>query len=302
MATSLLILLDDIAAVLDDVAAMTKVAAKKSTGVLGDDLALNANSVTGVAQHRELFVVWQVAKGSALNKLVLIPAALIVSAISTKLVAALLILGGWFLCYEGVHKIVTQLYPKILPIALQHDHSAHNAHDVNAHEPSNTNDEQEKIKGAIRTDFVLSAEIIVISLGAVAPSAPMLTKALVLCLIGAMMTVGVYGLVAFIVKLDDIGLYLVQKGGISARLGYAILWTMPKFMRLLSVVGTLAMFLVGGGILAHNIDFIAHFSHNLAHAGMFLAILSNAFNFVVGIIAGALALSIIALYYTVRKA
>jgi predicted DNA repair protein MutK len=237
VATGLLALLDDITSILDDVSAMTKVAAGKTAGVLGDDLALNAQQVAEVRADRELPVVWAVAKGSALNKAILVPMALAISAFAPWLVTPLLMVGGAYLCFEGVEKLV---HPWL--------HGA--ASDPHAPPPSE--DERTKVRAAVRTDFVLSAEIIVITLGTVADR-PLATQVGVMIGIAALMTAGVYGLVAGIVRLDDIGLYLSRfSGGARRWLGRAILAMAPYLMRTLSVVGTAAMFLVGGGILTHG--------------------------------------------------
>lgn len=227
---SLFTLLDDLAALLDDVATMTKVATKKTSGVLGDDLALNAEQVSGVSTEREWPVVWAVARRSLVNKALLVPAALAVSAFLPVLVQPLLMLGGAFLCFEGVEKLLTRKQAGAAP-ALS---------------------EAQRISGAVRTDFILSAEIIVIALGTVA-HAPLLEQALTLVALSLVMTVGVYGLVAGIVKLDDVGLALSKRGGTSAPVGRALLAVSPKLMKGLSVAGTVAMFLVGGGIVAHGL-------------------------------------------------
>ena len=254
MASSLLLLLDDIATVLDDVATMTKVAVKKTAGVLGDDLALNAKQVSGVAGERELPVVWAVAKGSALNKLILVPAALAISWLAPWLVKPLLVVGGLYLCYEGAEKLLHRLLHRG---DAGHDHAANPA--VLA--PAATG-ERQRIAGAIRTDFILSAEIIVITLGVVAAS-PLVTRVAVLVAVAAAMTVGVYGLVAAIVKLDDLGAWLAgRSSGLARRVGLGILAAAPGLMRLLSVAGTAAMFLVGGGIIAHALPPV----HDAVHA------------------------------------
>jgi predicted DNA repair protein MutK len=246
MATSLLLLLDDIASVLDDVSAMTKVAVKKTAGVLGDDLALNAKQVAGVSAARELPVVLAVARGSAINKLILVPAALVIGSLAPWAVTPLLMLGGAYLCYEGAEKILHRLL-----------HGAESHHAPKADEPT-------KIAGAIRTDFILSAEIIVITLGVVA-GRPFITQLAVLLAISTAMTFGVYGLVAGIVKLDDLGLMLVARSSAVLRaIGRSILAAAPWLMRGLSVAGTAAMFLVGGGIVAHGIPAVHHAAHDLA--------------------------------------
>ncbi|BFM10124.1 DUF808 domain-containing protein [Simiduia litorea] len=286
---SLLALLDDIATVLDDVALMTKLAAKKTAGVLGDDLALNAQQVSGVRAERELPVVWAVAKGSTVNKLLLVPAALAISAWLPWLVTPLLMLGGLYLCFEGVEKLWHGIAHKS---AVAADKAAlHQA--LLKPEVDFVALEREKIKGAIRTDFVLSAEIIVIALGTVS-HATFVEQLAVLSLIAALMTVGVYGLVAFIVKLDDMGLVLLNSAGDSAwarfkhAFGGAILTFCPWLMKTLSVVGTAAMFLVGGGILVHG---IAPLHHALEPWSAFLfGLLPLLTNLFIGLLAGALTL------------
>ena len=255
---TLFALLDDIATILDDVSVLTKVAAKKTAGVLGDDLALNAQQVSGVDANRELPVVWAVAKGSAINKLILVPVALLISAFVPWLVTPLLMFGGAFLCYEGAHKLVESWGRD-----QAHAQAEHAALIAKVADP--TVDlvaaERDKIKAAIRTDFVLSAEIIAITLGAVAHVA-LGTRIAVLTLIATLMTVGVYGLVAGIVKLDDAGLHLASKPGRGAqRLGAFILAFAPRLMRFLSIAGTAAMFMVGGGILVHGLAPVASLLH-----------------------------------------
>lgn len=279
--SSLFALLDDIASVLDDVAVMSKLAAKKTAGVLGDDLALNAEQVSGVRAERELPVVWAVAKGSALNKLILVPAALLISAVLPVAVAYLLMLGGLYLCYEGVEKL-WHYY------AHRNEHNEHkqNLRSALIEAPEALLAlEKSKIKGAIRTDFVLSAEIIVIVLGTVS-GAPFDTQVMVLVLMATVMTVGVYGFVALIVKLDDIGLALQQKNNAVAKgVGSAILAFCPWLMRALSIVGTAAMFLVGGGILVHGLPFLHHLLAVLPLPWLSGLLL----NLVVGLAAGAIA-------------
>ena len=293
MASSFFALLDDIATLLDDVSVLTKVAAKKTAGVLGDDLALNAQQVTGVAAARELPVVWAVAKGSAVNKLILVPAALAISAVAPWAVLPLLMVGGAYLCFEGFEKLAhrflhrgeEEAHHRELERAL-----ADPAVDVLALE-------KDKIKGAIRTDFILSAEIIVIALGAAA-DAPLLTRLGVLAGISLLMTVGVYGLVAAIVKLDDLGLYLRQRGARAWQLvGTAILRTAPWLMKALSIAGTAAMFLVGGSILTHGVPALEHAVEDLAHslpgaAGSLATLLAHG---LVGLVAGALVLAAVEL-------
>lgn len=243
---SLFTLLDDITAVLDDVAMMTKVAAQKTAGVVGDDLALNANQVTGVSAERELPIIWAVAKGSLVNKLILVPLALSLSAFLPALITPLLMIGGVYLCFEGVEKLLHKFL---------HRNEHEDRHDT---EPEVT-DEKTKVKGAVRTDFILSAEIIIIALGVV-EIYDLMTRSLVMAAIGVGMTVLVYGLVGIIVKLDDLGMMLMrQKSAAVQGIGRGLISFMPWFMRGLSIVGTLAMFLVGGGLIAHNLGFFARF-------------------------------------------
>ncbi|KIV71937.1 putative Membrane protein [Pseudomonas sp. FeS53a] len=285
---SLLTLIDDIASVLDDVSLMTKVAAKKTAGVLGDDLALNAQQVSGVQAERELPVVWAVAKGSAVNKAILVPAALLISAVAPWLVTPLLMVGGAYLCFEGFEKLAHKWLH-----SAEDDEKAHAEH-VDALAKSDVDlvtFEKEKIKGAIRTDFILSAEIIAITLGTVSESS-FAVQVAVLVGIAAIMTAGVYGLVAGIVKLDDLGFYLVRKASATAQaIGRGILRAAPYMMKALSVIGTAAMFLVGGGILTHGIPATHEPIHHLAEAagavGVAVPMLING---VVGILAGAVVL------------
>jgi predicted DNA repair protein MutK len=280
-AGSLLALLDDIATGLDDVAILTKVAAKKTAGVLGDDLALNAQQVSGVKADRELPVVWAVAKGSFVNKLILVPAALAISAFAPVLITPLLMVGGAFLCYEGFEKLAHRfLHPK-------DEDAAHHKELVTALADPAVDlvaFEKDKIKGAIRTDFILSAEIVAITLGTVAQSS-FATQVGVLSGISLVMTVGVYGLVAGIVKLDDAGLHLSQRTGAARPFGLAILAVAPWLMKGLSVAGTAAMFLVGGGILVHGIPALHHLGESLD------TLAAIALDGAAGLLAGALALA-----------
>lgn len=262
--SSLFALLDDIAVLLDDIAVMSKVAATKTAGVLGDDLALNAQQVSGVSADRELPVVWAVAKGSLLNKLILVPSALAISALAPWAVTPLLMLGGAYLCFEGFEKIAH----KFLHSADEEEkHHKELVAAVANPQVDLVAFEKNKVKGAIRTDFILSAEIIVITLGTVA-AASFGKQLAVLSLIAFSMTVGVYGLVAGIVKLDDLGLYLSRmKGAAQRRIGLWLLAAAPYFMKTLSVLGTAAMFIVGGAILVHGIEPLHHFiQHGGAHA------------------------------------
>ena len=297
--SSLIALIDDIASVLDDVALLTKVAAKKTAGVLGDDLALNAQQVSGVAVERELPVVWAVAKGSALNKLILVPLALLISAWAPWAITPLLMLGGAFLCFEGFEKLAHKFFA-----GHAEQDAAHHAALTQARADPAVDlvaFERAKVKGAIRTDFVLSAEIIAITLGTVA-QASFTTQLTVLTSIAVVMTVGVYGLVAGIVKLDDLGLLLTQRAdAVSRRIGAAILATAPYLMKALAIVGTAAMFLVGGGILTHGVPALAAAIEAFAQraaiwpgigsvAAVVVPLLADA---VVGIVAGALVLGVV---------
>ena len=295
---SLLTLLDDISVILDDVSLMTKVAVKKTAGVLGDDLALNAEQVSGVKADRELPVVWAVAKGSFVNKLILVPLALLISAIYPPLVTFLLMCGGVYLAYEGAEKIIHKFWPHILP----HDEDQIARLRANADETIDlVAFEKEKIKGAVRTDFILSAEIIVIALGS-AVGATLLEKSLVLSIIAIGITVGVYGLVAGIVKMDDLGLYLMkQTSNAKQKIGGFLLSAAPKLMKFLSIAGTLAMFLVGGGILVHGIDFLHHEVEDLAHlTGIFESITTMLLNALVGLVVGVIVVAIITMIGKVR--
>ena len=299
-AANLLALIDDIASVLDDVALLTKAATKKTAGVLGDDLALNAQQVTGVSPERELPVVWAVAKGSLLNKAILVPLALLISAFAPWAVTPLLMVGGAFLCYEGFEKLAHRLWHKPGDNAAQQAELQRKLADL-ALDPVAF--EKDKIKGAIRTDFVLSAEIIAITLGTVAHAA-FGTRLTVLVGIALLMTVGVYGLVAGIVKLDDAGLHLSRAAGAQAwagfqrALGRGILRAAPWLMKALSVAGTAAMFLVGGGILTHGVPWLHHGIESMAAAvaawpalgGALAALTPSVANALVGVVAGSLVL------------
>ena len=320
---SLLTLLDDIASVLDDVALMSKVAAKKTAGVLGDDLALNAEQVSGVASERELPVVWAVGVGSIKNKVILVPLALGLSALVPWLVAPLLMLGGAYLCFEGFEKISHKFLHD--DIAEQSEQSklaeaqtladADIALDIVAHE-------KEKIKGAIRTDFVLSAEIIIIALGTVA-GASLYSQLAVLTGVALLMTVGVYGFVALIVKLDDLGFYLKRLSNTSeqrasylkrwqAVLGDGLLVFAPRLMKSLAVIGTVAMFMVGGGILTHGIPLLHHgiensaeaINHALALPSFTTGVIASLIDACAGVVAGGLVLVLVTLaqrlYKTIR--
>ena len=289
---SLLTLIDDIATLLDDVSVMTKVAAKKTAGVLGDDLALNAQQVTGINADRELPVVWAVAKGSIINKAILVPLALLLAAWQPWLVTVLLMIGGAYLCFEGFEKIAHKWLHK------PEEDAQHHAELLDAIEDETIDMvqfEKDKIKGAERTDFVLSAEIIVITLGTVA-SKPLMEQLAVLVGISLIMTIGVYGFVAGIVKLDDIGLWLAQKRStVAQQLGRFFLWLMPVLMKVLAFVGTLAMFLVGGAIVAHNLPAsfgLHHLYEVVAHSlpTWLSGISSTVMDGLAGLVVGALVL------------
>ena len=302
MASSLLALIDDIASILDDVALLTKVAAKKTSGVLGDDLALNAQQVSGVNADRELPVVWAVAKGSFINKAILVPAAIAISYFAPWLVTPLLMVGGAFLCFEGFEKLAHKfLHSKA-------EDAAHQEELLNAIVDTNKDMvalEKDKIKGAIRTDFILSAEIIAITLGTV-QSSPLTTQIAVLTGIAILMTVGVYGLVAGIVKLDDLGLHLTAQhraGSYKHNLGRGILWFAPYMMKTLSVVGTAAMFLVGGGILTHGFPVIHHWVDGFTSGqySLLTSLITLSTDAVVGILVGAAVLAVVTLVNRLRK-
>lgn len=291
---SLLALIDDIATLLDDIAALSKVAAKKTAGVLGDDLAVNAEQVSGVKAERELPVVWAVAKGSFRNKFIIVPVALLMSLFAPWLITPVLVLGGLFLCYEGFEKVYEWLF---------HQDEDHDPAErvARLQEADLLALEEEKIKGAIRTDFILSAEIVVITLGSVA-AAPFSTQVLVVSGLALLFTAGVYGLVAAIVKMDDAGIYLMQRDGegvwhgFTQKFGSGLLRSAAPLMRVLTVVGTIAMFLVGGGILVHGMPFLHHLTEYADHwvgnlptlntlAG---ALVPTLINMAVGALAGAL--------------
>ncbi len=301
---SLLALIDDIATILDDIALMSKLAVKKTAGVLGDDLALNAQQITGVRSDRELPIVWRVAKGSFINKAILIPLALLISAFWEKGVLILLMFGGLYLCFEGVEKVAHTLF---------HRQSSEKKHAANTSDIKQSNEkadididhlkamETEKIKGAIRTDFILSAEIVVISLGTMVGKT-LFDQFVALVVIGIALTIGVYGLVAAILRLDDLGLHLIQKPeSFYKRTGNYILQIAPYLMKTLSIVGTAAMFLVGGGIIAHGVPVIHHWIEDRteqinvipAFDKLFDSLLAMGLNGLVGIIAGIAALALV---------
>ena len=295
---SLLALLDDITTMLDDVSVMSQLAAKKTAGVLGDDLALNAQQVTGIAAQRELPVVWAVARGSLINKSILVPAALLISAFAPWLITPMLMLGGSFLCYEGFEKIWHKLHAKNDDMHAQAVHAA-----MQDTQTDLVALEKEKIKGAVRTDFILSAEIIVIALGVVA-EATLGERILVLSIIAILMTLGVYGLVALIVKMDDIGLWLMQRQGsgvvqqLARKSGWGLVRVVPYLMRTLSVLGTAAMFLVGGGIVAHGLPVVHHW---LASAGHWEILLNGLFGVLVGGVCVAIITPLTSLFRSTKQ-
>jgi hypothetical protein len=294
--SSFFALLDDIATLLDDVALMTQVAVKKTAGVLGDDLALNAQQVSGVRADRELPVVWAVAKGSLLNKVILVPLALLISGFAPELITPLLMLGGLFLCFEGAQKVLH---------SMQHRAARNGPHDQALRQAVADESvdilefEKNKISGAVRTDFILSAEIIVITLGTVA-HATMAQRITVLVGISIAMTVGVYGLVAGIVKLDDAGIYLNRQAALWQRsIGATLLWTAPWLMKSLSILGTVAMFLVGGGILSHAVPWIGHAIEDVtATMGWAGPLLGIGLEGAAGLVSGAV---VVALTWAVKR-
>lgn len=293
MAGSLLLLLDDIATVLDDVALLTKVAAKKTAGVLGDDLALNAQQVAGVKADRELPVVWAVFKGSMINKVILVPGALLLSAIAPWSITPLLMAGGLFLCFEGFEKVAHKLLHRPEDLAAEHGKLVQALSDDSVDLVAL---EKDKIKGAVRTDFILSTEIIVITLGTVAAS-PFVTQLSVLSGVAVLMTIGVYGLVAGIVKIDDLGLLLSQRKTrvlqeLQQALGRGLVQAAPMLMKGLTVVGTLAMFLVGGGILAHGWHVVGQGIGQISAAAGSMAqpVVELGLNMGLGVLAGGAAL------------
>lgn len=274
MASSLLALIDDVASILDDVAVLTKIATKKTSGVIGDDLALNAQQMNGINPDKELPIIFAVAKGALINKAILVPLAILITYFIPSLIVPLLMMGGAFLCFEGVEKVLEKIFHK---------------HDKKTEVVVS---EEEKIKGAIRTDFILSAEIIVISLGAISHGS-FVSMILALSFISILMTVGVYGLVALIIKLDDMGLFLIKKNNfVAKKSGQALISTAPILMKILGVVGTIAMFLVGGGIIAHGIHSISEVSKNWS------ALSSMAYEGAVGIVCG---LILVGFLHVVKK-
>lgn len=296
-AGSLLALLDDIATVLDDVAVMSKVAVKKTAGVLGDDLALNAQQVSGIAAKRELPVVWAVFKGSMLNKLILVPLALLISQFAPWAIIPLLMIGGAYLCFEGFEKV----YHKYFHKEEEAQHHKQLTEAVLDKKVDMVAFEKDKIKGAVRTDFILSAEIIAITLGVVAGSA-LTNQILVLSLTAIGMTVFVYGLVGGIVKIDDVGSWLVSKTStVAKKIGGMLIGMTPYLMKALSILGTVAMFLVGGGIISHGIPFLHHFIEGISPEGWMGGVVSTVADGIVGIVVGGLVLVVVSLVQKVLK-
>lgn len=296
---SLLTLIDDIAVLLDDIAVMSKVAVKKTAGVLGDDLAVNAEQVSGVRANRELPVVWAVAKGSFKNKFIIVPAVLLVSAFLPWLITPVLMIGGAYLCFEGAEKVLHMLLHRS-------DENHPGKTNLSASEEDIAVLEKQKVEGAIRTDFILSLEIIVIALGSV-QGVPFVKQCLVISVVALGITVGVYGLVAIIVKIDDFGLYLTRLKGLFVKVGVFLLWFAPALMKFLSVAGTLAMFLVGGGIISHGLHGIIH----KIHSGLFgyiepnslsETLLNTASNALVGLIVGLAVVSLLSFFQRVSAA
>jgi len=305
---TLFTLLDDIASLLDDVSSLSQLAIDKTAGVLGDDLALNAKQVSGLTADRELPVVWKVALGSAVNKAILIPGALAISTIAPWAIKPLLMLGGIYLCYEGVEKILhAWLHPKNHEQAQAERESRLQTFSDPDIDPVKL--EKDKIQGAIRTDFILSAEIIVITLGTLVDQ-PFAVTLGVLLAVGILMTIGVYGLVAAIVKLDDLGLRWMARQGTSfldrtlRKIGAGILWLAPYLLRFLAIAGTAAMFLVGGGIITHQFELLHHWSESFAHTLEAIPLLGTPlswlaptiFDLLFGILSGALVVGAIQSY------
>lgn len=300
---SLFTLLDDVASVLDDVAAMTKVTAKKTAGIVGDDLAVNANQLTGIAAQRELPVVWQVTKGSLLNKAIIIPAALLISYFSSMMITVLLLIGGAYLAFEAMEKVLHHFKAK-------RKHQAHTTQspdttvsaagvDSNKSPEDLKQEERTKVRGAIRTDFILSAEIIIIAMGVVA-GMTIWPKTMVMIAIGIGITLFVYGVVALIVKLDDIGLWLMQKDtAFLQKFGRGMIAFMPKLMRGLAIIGTIAMFLVGGGIFSHNWPWLHELIVTLAGESL---ILSTLLDLVVGMLVGLVVYLVVSFFISFQRA
>lgn len=297
--SSLLTLLDDISTLLDDISVMGKVAAKKTAGVLGDDLSLNAQQVSGVKANREIPVVWGVAKGSFLNKLILVPLALIISTWAPWAITPLLMLGGAYLSYEGMEKVIHSLSKD----KSEHSPEAREKRLQNLTQQNAAEFEKKKIKGAVRTDFILSAEIVAITLGIVS-EAPLLNQVLILSGIAILVTIGVYGIVAGIVKIDDLGLWLKEKpSSLAQGIGGVLLAMAPWMMKILTVVGTLAMFLVGGGIIVHGVHALGQLieGYTSGFSGLTASLLTNLASLLVGMVVGSIVLLVVNLIARVRR-
>jgi uncharacterized protein len=282
MASGFFALFDDIAVIMDDVAAMSKIAAKKTAGILGDDLAVNAEKASGFISSREIPVLWAIAKGSFYNKLIILPVAFLLSAFFPVAIIVILVLGGLFLAYEGAEKIYEYFFP--------HKHNTTKITDQVFTEAEILALEKEKIKSAIVTDFILSVEIVIIALGTVIEE-PLSSQIAVVSIIAIIATVGVYGIVALIVRMDELGLKLIalntKERSFSKTIGNILVQALPKVIKSLSVIGTIALILVAGGIFAHNIDFLHH---------LFPKLPSIVREFGFGLIIGLLVLAVVNLF------
>ena len=287
MASGFFALLDDIAAIMDDVAVMSKVAAKKTAGILGDDLAVNAEKASGFMSSRELPVLWAIAKGSLINKVIILPIAFLLSAFVPGAVIVILVLGGLYLAYEGAEKIYEYFFP--------HAHKKTDISEQEWTEEQILTFEKEKIKSAIVTDFILSVEIVIIALGTVIGQ-PILSQIMVVSIIAVIATVGVYGIVALIVRMDEAGLKLIKvnsnEGSFTYKLGNILVQALPKVIKSLSVIGTIALLLVAGGIFVHNIDFLHHVLPQVP------AIITE---FIIGLALGLLALAVVTVFKKLFK-
>ena len=282
MASGFFALLDDIAAIMDDVAVMSKFAAKKTAGILGDDLAVNAEKASGFISSRELPVLWAIAKGSFINKVIILPIAFLLSAFLPVAVIIILVLGGLYLAYEGAEKIYEYFFP--------HEHAKHKISLEPMTEEQILAFEKEKIKSAIVTDFILSVEIVIIALGTVIGK-PILSQIMVVSIIAIIATVGVYGIVALIVRMDEAGLKLIsmstRERSFSKTIGNILVQALPKVIKSLSFIGTIALLLVAGGIFVHNIGFLH---------GVLPQLPSILTEFLIGLIFGGIVLGIVTLF------
>ncbi|HMI02989.1 MAG TPA: DUF808 domain-containing protein [Pedobacter sp.] len=282
MASGFFAILDDITALMDDVAVTAKIATKKTAGILGDDLAVNAEKATGFLSSRELPVLWSITKGSLINKIIIVPIALLLNAFFPVAIKVALILGGLYLAYEGVEKIIEYFF-----------HRPKTGHEVVAEIKQDGADaEKAKVKSAITTDFILSVEIVIIALGTVLEESLTL-QILTVSVVAILATVGVYGIVAIIVRMDDTGYKLIKSSGdkgVFAGIGHLLVKSLPVIIRILSVVGTIALILVSGGIFAHNIEFLHHLLPNIP---------SIIKEFAIGLVAGLVALGILKIGKTI---